>query len=84
MANKPRLHTDRRNNDGSYDSTGLNCFATVGGFSPEGGVAEPSRAHICDSAFLAERGILTRAEVTRQVASSPTGTQSRNHRGRAA
>jgi hypothetical protein len=49
----------------SYAELCMACFATVSDCDPEGRPAEHNKAHICDSAFLAERGLLTRIEPKR-------------------
>ena len=73
MASKPKLYPHRRNKDGSYDSICLTCFATVGGRKPDGQLAESNKAHVCDSAFLAERGIFTQSESAGQSAPARPG-----------
>ena len=55
----------KRNKDGSYAALCMTCFATVGDCDPEGRPAEYTKAHVCDSAFLAERGLFTRIESKR-------------------
>jgi hypothetical protein len=62
MATNPTLSRLRRNKDGSYNAICPRCFATVARSKSEPEVAEHQRAHICESAFLAERGFLTRAD----------------------
>jgi len=49
----------------SYAELCMTCFATVGDCDPEGRPADHTKAHICDSAFLAERGLFTRIESKR-------------------
>ena len=55
----------KRNKDGSYTALCLTCFATVGDCDPEGRPEEHAKSHVCDSAFLAERGLFTRTESKR-------------------
>jgi hypothetical protein len=62
MVANPQRNLRKRNKDGSYDSICLTCFATVGHSKFECGPLEDTHTHICDSAFLAERGIFTRIE----------------------
>jgi hypothetical protein len=52
MTANPKRFPRKRNKDGSYDTISPTGFAAV----------EDTRIHICDSAFLAERGILTQTE----------------------
>lgn len=65
MVANPQRNPRKRNKDGSYDSICLNCFATVGHSISECGPLEGSHTHICDSAFLAERGIFTRVDFSK-------------------
>ena len=61
MAVKSELYPRKRSKVGSFDSICLTCFATYG-CCPGGKSPEHVKNHVCDSAFLAERGILTRRE----------------------
>jgi hypothetical protein len=47
----------RRNADGTFDSICMNCFLTVSHSKSEAELAESDKNHICDSSFLAERGM---------------------------
>jgi hypothetical protein len=75
MAVTSKLLPRKRNNDGSYDSICLTCFATVGGCGPDGRLPEHDKAHVCDSAFFAERGLFTRTESDQHPASPPPRSQ---------
>ncbi len=75
MAVKSRLLPRRRNKDESYDSTGITCFATVGGFDPDGQLLEHNKVHVCDSAFLAERGLFTQTESRQHPHATPPNSQ---------
>ena len=66
MASKPRLYPSRVTQDVSSDSICLTCLATVGGGKSNGQFAQHDKSHVSESAFLAERGILTGNKVTRQ------------------
>jgi hypothetical protein len=68
MADKTTLYPHRQNKDGSHDSMSLACFATVARSEAQAELAEKHKAHVCDSAFLAERGCLSRAESMRHPA----------------
>jgi hypothetical protein len=46
----------RRNRDGTWDSICTKCFLTVARCKTESDLAEFEKAHICNSAFLADRG----------------------------
>jgi len=73
MASKTKLYPHRHNQDGSYDSICPACFATIGGCNAGGQLAESDRAHVCDSAFLAERGIFTQSDLASQSAPARPG-----------
>jgi hypothetical protein len=49
----------RRNADGTFESICINCFLTVGHARSEAELAESEENHICDSSFLAERGMFS-------------------------
>src|ERR1035441_4699635 len=68
MADTATLYPHRQNKDGSHDSMSLACFATVARSESEAELAEKHTAHVCDSAFLAERGCLSRTESMRHPA----------------
>lgn len=68
MVANPNRYPRKRNKDGSYDSICLTCFATVGHSKFECGPLEDTHTHICDSAFLAERGIFTRVDFSKPPA----------------
>ncbi len=70
MASKPRLSPHRLNKDGSYDSICLTCFATVGSSKPDGQRSQHDKVHVCDSAFLAERGIFTGSKSPKSASTS--------------
>jgi hypothetical protein len=59
MADKPILYPHRRSKDGSYDSIRLASVATVACYEAEAELPEKDKAHVCDSAFLADRGCLS-------------------------
>jgi hypothetical protein len=84
MANKPKLYPHRRDTDGSYDSVRLTCFATVGDFKSKGKPADHREQHVCDSAFLAERGIFTLSKYTKQSARIRPSAKVYNQTGEAA
>jgi|GEM_PF-2462576 len=83
MASKPRLYSNRLNKDGSSDSICLTCFATVGGCEHDRQRAQHDKAYICDSAFLAERGIFTGSK-SPKPAPVRTGAHGYMHAGEAA
>jgi hypothetical protein len=57
MADKQAtFYPHRSNGDGSFDSICFTCFATVVYAKTEAELAEYDKNHVCDSAFLAERG----------------------------
>jgi len=62
MTANPKRFPRKRNKDGSYSTMSLTGFATVGHSTSECGPLEDTKIHICDSAFLAERGILTQMD----------------------
>ena len=62
MAHKSTLRTRRQNIDGSYDSICMKCFATISGTQSKIEAEDERNTHVCDSAFLAERGYFTRPE----------------------
>ena len=62
MAATSKLHPRRPAKVGLSDPICLTCYATVSDCDPDGRPAEQTKHHICNSAFLAERGLLTRAE----------------------
>jgi hypothetical protein len=62
MCDEREMEPDRRNRDGSYNAICPTCYTTVARSKPEAKLAEYDKAHVCDSAFLAERGQFTRAE----------------------
>jgi hypothetical protein len=58
-SNLPRFPR-RRDRDGLYDAICPRCFATVARSQPEREMAKLEQAHVCNSAFLAERGLFAR------------------------
>lgn len=62
MARNPPAFPHRRNRDGSYDSICPACYITIARSKHEAGLAAHEQAHICHSAFLAERGLFTPTE----------------------
>jgi hypothetical protein len=66
--NTVALYPHGQNKDGSHSSMSLACFATVARSGAKAGLAGNRKAHCCDSAFLAERGCLSRAESMRHPA----------------
>jgi hypothetical protein len=75
MAVTSKLYPRRRNKDGSHDSICLTGFATVGGYGPDGHLPQLDKIHICDSAFLAERGLFTRTESNQHPRATPPNSQ---------
>jgi hypothetical protein len=59
MARETPSFPHRRNKDGSYDSICPTCYITVARSRQEADLADRESAHICHSAFLAERGLFT-------------------------
>jgi hypothetical protein len=78
MPTNPRRYSRKRNEDGSSDPIGPTAFAAVTDSSFYRGIVD----QICDSAFLAERGIFTRMESPKH--SFPPDTHAYNRRGQAA
>jgi hypothetical protein len=77
MRDKTIHYPDRRAKEGqrggsSYPPMDLTGTATATG-SPAAGLLEKDNAHPCDSAFLAERGCLSRAEPMRHPAPKLSG-----------
>jgi hypothetical protein len=62
MTANPKRYSSKRNKASSYDAISLTRFVAVGHPISECGPFEETQIHICDSAFLAERGIFTRVE----------------------
>jgi hypothetical protein len=52
------FYPHRQNRDGSFDSICLKCFATVARAKVVTELKSYETKHICDEAFLAERGVL--------------------------
>jgi hypothetical protein len=52
-------HYHRHNPNNSFDSICLICFVTIARARHEVELVELERDHVCESAFLAERGMLT-------------------------
>jgi hypothetical protein len=65
MAN-PKKTPRRLPTHGSYGSAYMESFATVARSQIDGDLTKHGETHVCDSAFLAERGIFTRPEATKQ------------------
>jgi hypothetical protein len=61
------IYPHRRNRDGSFDSICPVCFATVAHSKTDAELVEIDKAHICDSAYLAERGSFCTAEAARRL-----------------
>src|ERR1035437_11164414 len=68
MADTATLYPHRPNEDGSHNSMSLAFVATVPCSMAEAELAEEYRANVCNSAFLAERGCLSRTESMRRPA----------------
>jgi len=68
MADTATLYPHRPNEDGSHNSMSLASVATVPCSMAEAELAEEYRANVCNSAFLAERGCLSRTESMRRPA----------------
>jgi hypothetical protein len=62
MTANPKRFPRKRSKDGSYDAISRASFVAVGHSMSKCGPLEDTQIHICDSAFLAERGIFTRIE----------------------
>ena len=71
MASTVALYPHGQNKDRSHSSMSLACFATVARSEAQAELAENRKAHVCDSAFLAECGCLSRAESMRRPAPPP-------------
>jgi hypothetical protein len=71
MTDKSTRFLHRRNEDGAYDSVCRTCLAAVACSMARAELAENQKTHVCNSAFLAERGCLSRAESKRHPA-APT------------
>ena len=50
----------RKNRDGSFDSICLRCFATIARAKEVAELKNREKQHVCDEAFLAERGLFSR------------------------
>ena len=81
MTDKSTRFLHRRNEDGSYDSIFRTCLAAVACSMARSELAENQKTHICNSAFLAERGCLSRAESMRHTA-APTSQRDPPDRSR--
>jgi hypothetical protein len=57
----------RVNLDGSWDSICPHCFLTIAHSKTESGLAALERVHVCNSAFLAERGWLSSQDLKRRA-----------------
>jgi hypothetical protein len=68
MADTPTLYPHRQNKDRSHNPMSLAFFTTVARSESEAELAEKDKAHVCDSAFLAERCCFNRAESMRHPA----------------
>ena len=64
MPDKSTRFLHQQNEDGAFDSICRTCLATVACSLARAELAENQEAHVCNSAFLAERGCLSRAEST--------------------
>ncbi|HEY4382531.1 MAG TPA: hypothetical protein VGN01_19440 [Acidobacteriaceae bacterium] len=73
MAVKSKLPPRRQTKVGSRDPICLTCFEVVGGCGPDDRLPEHDKIHVCDSAFLAERGIFTRTETLKRTLSHLPG-----------
>jgi hypothetical protein len=62
MARETTSFRHKQNKDGSYDSICPTCCITVARSRDESNLAAHEQAHICYSAFLAERGLFTPAK----------------------
>jgi len=62
MASKLPQFPRRRDRDGLYDAICPRCFATIARSQPEREMAKLEQAHVCNSAFLAERGLFARKD----------------------
>ena len=71
MMDKSTRFRNRRNEDGAYDSICRTCLAAIACSMARAEFAENPKANVCNSAFLAERGCLSRAESMRHPA-APT------------
>ena len=71
MTDKSTRFLHRRNEDGAYDSICRTCLGAVACSMARAELAENHKTHVCNSAFLAERGCLSRAASMRHPA-APT------------
>jgi hypothetical protein len=55
------FYPHRQNRDGSFDSICLKCLATVARARVVTELKSYEKVHICDEAFLADRGVLRRS-----------------------
>lgn len=60
MSTNALNYPHRKASNGLYDSICPTCFATVARSKPKAVMAELEEAHVCDSAWLAERGLFTK------------------------
>jgi hypothetical protein len=60
-SNLPRFPR-RRDRDGLYDAICPRCFGTIARAQPEAELAKLEQAHVCDAAFVAERGSFARTD----------------------
>jgi len=65
MAKKITQFPHRKGSDGLYDSICPTCFATVARSKSEAEMRELEAAHVCNSAYLAERGLYARPSPAR-------------------
>jgi arginyl-tRNA--protein-N-Asp/Glu arginylyltransferase len=71
MTDKSTRLLHRRNEDGAYNSICRTCLAAVACSMATAELAENQKTRVCNSAFLAERGCMSRAESMRPPA-APT------------
>ena len=62
MTDKSTRFRHRRNEDAAYDSICRTCLAAVACSMARAELAGNPKTNVCNSAFLAERGCLSRAE----------------------
>lgn len=66
MTANPKRNLRQQNTGSSYESISVAGFATVACSQLDRDLTIHGMANVCDSAFLAERGIFTRAESARK------------------
>ena len=73
MANKPALHPRKRTSKVLYESARLTSLTAVGSSKSGSRSVVRKSIELFDSAFLAERGLLTQAKSTAHVTPQHSG-----------